>query len=285
MIDWLLDPLRDAITLRALIEAVLLGAACGPLGVWVLAYRQAYAAESISHALLPGVVLAAVIGAPLLAGAAVGAVVAAAAIALAARAGRLEPDVAVAVAVTGLFGAGALLALAPDDRPRLEGLLFGDLLATSTGDLAAAVVLLALVIAALAALGRPLALAAFDPGSAGAFGAAPSRMAAALLVVLALAIVGAVRGLGNLLVVALLLAPAVTAGCLADRLPRVLVAAAAAGALAGIAGVYASYHLEIAAGAAVALAAVLPALGLVLLARGDDRRRAGSPVAALTEPG
>ena len=130
--------LSDPITRRALLEVLILALALGPLGVWVLLHRQAYAAESLSHGLLPGLVLAALAGLPLVLGAAGGALVAAGAIALAARDERIGSDIGVAVAVSTLFGLGALLALAPDAPPRLEELLFGDLLGISGADLAAA---------------------------------------------------------------------------------------------------------------------------------------------------
>ena len=107
---------------------LLLGLACGPLGVWVLLYRQSYAAESISHGMLPGLVAAALLGLPLLLGAAAGVAVAAGGIALAARDERLGAEVGVAVTVSALFGLGSLLALAPEVPPRLLELLFGDLL-------------------------------------------------------------------------------------------------------------------------------------------------------------
>ena len=144
-----------------------------PLGVWVLLHRQAYAAESLSHGLLPGLVLAALAGVPLVLGAAGGALVAAGAIALAGRDERIGGDIGVAVAVSALFGLGALLALAPDAPPRLEELLFGDLLGISGADLAAAAGLALAVAAALAVAHRPLALTAFDRAAARSLGAPP----------------------------------------------------------------------------------------------------------------
>src|SRR3712207_1252678 len=102
--DWLFDPFASGIGRRALAEVVLLGAACGPLGVWVLLYRQAYAAESISHGMLPGLVIAALAGAPLVLGAAGGALVAAVVVAILARDPRISGDAGVAIGVTTLFG-------------------------------------------------------------------------------------------------------------------------------------------------------------------------------------
>ena len=113
MADFLLDPLRSGVGLRALAEVVALGAVCGPLGFWVLSFRLSYAAESLAHGLLPGLVAAALLGIPLLGGAAVGVAGAAALIALAARDERIGADAATAVVVTGALGLGALLALSP----------------------------------------------------------------------------------------------------------------------------------------------------------------------------
>jgi ABC-type Mn2+/Zn2+ transport system permease subunit len=248
---------------RALLEAVLLGAACGPLGLWVLAYRQAYAAESLAHAMLPGLAVAAIAGAPLLLGAAGGILAAAALVALAARDRRIGADLAVAVTITAVFGAGVLLAAAPQAPPRLSDLLFGDLLGITGADLAAAALLALATPFALAAGHRPLTAAAHDPAAAPALGVRPAAVEAALLAALALAIVVGARGLGNLLVVALLVAPGVAAGRLAPRLGGQLAVAALLGACSGALGMLASDRLSLAAGASVALAACLVALAAV----------------------
>ncbi|MBA2630076.1 MAG: metal ABC transporter permease, partial [Thermoleophilaceae bacterium] len=83
--DFLLDPLNETFLLRALIELLLLAAVCGPLGVWVMLFGQSYAAESLAHAMLPGLVLASLAGAPLVLGAAAGGAAAAGAVAMAGR--------------------------------------------------------------------------------------------------------------------------------------------------------------------------------------------------------
>jgi ABC-type Mn2+/Zn2+ transport system permease subunit len=273
MLDWLLDPFSGALMQRALAEVLVVAVACGPLGVWVLLYRQSYAAESISHAMLPGLVVAALVGAPLLLGAAGGVLVAAAAIALAGRDDRLGGDVGVAVAISALFGLGALLALSPDVPARLGELLFGDLLGVTAGDVAQAAALAAGVALALALAHRRLALSAFDRAAAPSLGARPAVWELALLALLAVCTVAAVRGLGNLLVVALILAPAAGALNLARRLPAALVLSVLLAALAGVLGLLASYHFSIAAGAAVALAAVALFGVSLLLGRALDTIR------------
>ena len=118
-----MEILRSGLLQRALLEVVILGATCGALGVWLLHVRSAYAAESLAHAMLPGLVVAALVGAPLLLGAAGGVLAAAALIALAARDTRVGAEVAVGVTVTTAFGLGAMLALAPDVPAQLGELL------------------------------------------------------------------------------------------------------------------------------------------------------------------
>ena len=256
--------LSSGIMQRAFAEAIILGLACGPLGVWILLLRRSYAAESLSHAMLPGLVIAALAGVPLILGAAGGVLVAAVGIALVARDARAGGDVGVAVVVSGLFGLGGILALSPQAPPRLGELLFGDLLGITDGDLVAAAALAAGVLIALAAGYRALAATAFARGSAQALGIRPARTDLALLAVLAVATVAAVQGLGNLLLVALILAPAAAALNLARRLPAILAVAAGLAAVAGIAGLVISYRFGIAAGASVALCAVaLSGLGLL----------------------
>jgi ABC-type Mn2+/Zn2+ transport system permease subunit len=253
--------LADPITRRALLEVLILALALGPLGVWVLLHRQAYAAESLSHGLLPGLVLGALAGLPLVVGAAGGALVAAGAIALAGRDERIGSDVGVGVAVSTLFGLGALLALAPEAPPRLEELLFGDLLGISGADLVAAAVLAVAVALALLASYRPLSLAAFDRPAARSLGTGAARWETALLGLLGVGTVAAAPGLGSLLLVALLIAPAAAALRLARRLPAALALAALLAMAAGVGGLALSYYADLAAGAAVALcAASAPAL-------------------------
>ncbi len=255
--DFLVEPFRQSIDQRALIELLVLGAICGPLGAWVILFRQSYAAESLAHGMLPGLVLAALVGIPLILGAAGGVLLAAGLIALAARDERVGADTAVAVVITTLFGAGALLALAPEAPARLGELLFGDPLGVTWDDVSVATALAVLVGLGLAAGHRSLGLVGFDRQSAAVLGARPSVVELGLLLLLAVTVTAAVQALGNLLVVALIVAPAAAALRLCTRIGAALGVAALFACLAGLLGLYASYYLGVAAGASVALAAVV----------------------------
>jgi ABC-type Mn2+/Zn2+ transport system permease subunit len=283
ILNFLIDPWRSGIDRRALLEVALLGCACGGLSFWVTSFRLSYAAESLAHGMLPGLVLAALAGAPLLLGGIGGVAVAAAVIALAARDERIGADTATAVVVTGAFGLGALLALAPATPARLGELLFGDPLGVTNGDLIAAAALAIAGTGALFALHRPLVAVAFDEAGAAGLGVRPGLVRLALALFLAAALGVAVQGLGSLLVLAALVAPAVAVRRHA-RTPAAAVALGGALAVvAGFAGITASQQFGSAAGASVALAlcfvaaagSVLPA-GVVRL-RGplaSDRRTA-----------
>jgi ABC-type Mn2+/Zn2+ transport system permease subunit len=250
------EPLQEPFMQRALAEVVLLGIAGGALGCWVVFYGLSYAAESLSHSLFPGLVLAAIAGAPLLLGAAPAVVLAAVAIALAARVAGVSRDAAVAVVVTTMFGLGALLALAPASPPGIESLLFGDVFGVSDGDLITAAILVVGVGVALRLLHGRLLVAGFDRGTARSLGVSPLLVDAALLLLLGAGIVVAVQGLGNLLVVAVFVGPAAAARRLSDRMLPMMLLAAGLAALAGVAGLYLSYYAGTAGGASVALAIV-----------------------------
>jgi ABC-type Mn2+/Zn2+ transport system permease subunit len=258
----------SGIELRAMLELVLVGGFCGAIGFWVVTERLTYAAESLSHGLLPGLVLASLAGASVLVGAAAGALVAAALIALASRDLRVGPDTGTAVAVTGLVGLGALLALAPDAAQRLEELLFGDPLGVSDGDLVAGALLLLAGGIALAALHRPLTARSFDAAGAAALGLRPELVRFALLGLLAAAVAVGVQGLGALLVLSVLVAPAVAVRRHVRSPVAAELAGAAVAALGGLAGIWLSALAGSAAGASVALVlCAAAALGTLLPSR------------------
>jgi ABC-type Mn2+/Zn2+ transport system permease subunit len=271
VLDFLLDPLRSGIDRRALLELALVGGFCGALGFWVVTERLAYSAESLAHGLLPGLVLAALTGLPLLVGGAAGLLVAAVAVAAAGQVPAIGRDTAVAVVVTTLFGAGALMALSPSSPPGLQGLLFGDVLGVSDTDLALAAALAALVVLALTVLHARLLAVGFDRLSAPGLGVRPLVIDVALLVLLALALLVAVQGLGNLLVVAVLVAPASAARLVARRMAPMMAGSAAIAVLAGAGGLYLSYYAGTAAGASIA-AVLVGAYLVVGVARGAVAR-------------
>jgi ABC-type Mn2+/Zn2+ transport system permease subunit len=277
----LTEPLSHGTTARALLEVSLLGIAGGAIGCWVVLYTLSYSAESLAHSMLPGLVVAALTGLPLLLGAALGILAAALAVALSGRLEILERDTGVAVVVTTMFGAGVLLALSPSSPPGIGELLFGDILGVSDLDLVLAAGLVALTLFALRLLHGRLLAVGFDRGNARALGASPLLADASVLILLAIAIVVAVQGLGNLLVVAVLVGPAATARLLARRAAPMIAIAIGIALLGGIGGIYMSYYVDTAAGASIA--AMVVALYLVTLTASSVARAASATGGARIE--
>ena len=266
MIDWLTDPWSQEILRRAFTEVVLLGVAGGALGCWIVLYRLSYGAESLAHGLFPGLVVAALIGAPLLLGGVVGIALAALAVAAVGRLPGLDRDLGVAVTVTTLFGLGVLLALAPDTPRDIQGLLFGDILGLTDGDVALAAALVVVTLITLRLLHGRLLAVGFDRSSAHGLGVRTLPIDIALMLLVAAAIVVAVQGLGNLLVVALLVAPAAAARLVAERAAPMMAIASGIAVVAGGGGLYLSYHARTAAGASIAAMLVAAYLGAAIVA-------------------
>lgn len=252
----MLEPFQEEFMRRAIAEMALLGVAGGAIGCWVVLYRLSYATESLAHSILPGLVLAALAGVPLLLGGAPAIVIAGLAIIVVAQVPGISREVAVGVVVTSMFGLGALLALSPKSPPGIQELLFGDILGPSNGDLLAAALLVVAVAATLPLMHGRLLAVGFDRNAARSLGASPAVAEAVLVTLLAVAIVVAVQGLGNLLVVAVFVGPAAAARNLTERIVPMIALSVAVALAAGVAGLYLSYYAGTAGGASVTLAIV-----------------------------
>ncbi|MBF6620652.1 MAG: metal ABC transporter permease, partial [Patulibacter sp.] len=209
--DALVDPWRSGIMQRAALEVLLLGIAGGLLGCWVVWGGLSFSAEALPHAMFPGLVGAALLGAPLVLGGAAGLVVAALLIAAASRIRTLDRDTAISVVFTSLFGLGVLMALSPDTPAGVSELLFGDILGLTTGDLVVAAALTVVVVVALAVLHPRLLAVTFDRDAARVLGVRLGTTDTLLIVLIALATLICVQALGNLFVAAVLVAPAAVA--------------------------------------------------------------------------
>lgn len=264
----LFAPFHEGFVRLAVAELALVGIAAAGVGCWIVLHGLSYAAESLSHALFPGLVAAGLLGIPLVLGGAGGALVAAAAIAVAGSIRGLDRDLGTAVVVTTAFGAGVLLALSPATPRGLGAVLFGDALAVQPRDLVVTAVVVVALLGVLVVLHHRLLAVGFDRGAAALIGARPRATEVALLVCIAAAVVVGTQALGSLLVVAILVAPAATARLVARRLPAMFAIAAGVALAASVAGIELSYHAGTAAGASIALCLVGAYLVAVALGRG-----------------
>lgn len=274
VINWLIDPLEYAFMQRALVVALACGLVCAVLSCWLTLLGWSLMGDAVSHAVLPGVVLSYVAGAPFAIGAFVFGAGAVALIGGLNRTSRVKEDAAIGIVFTGLFALGLVLVSVIPSEIDLFHILFGNVLGVSDGDIAQAVGIGIVALGALLHRRKDLVLYAFDPTHAHAIGLSPRRLEALLLGALALTVIVALQAVGIVLVVAMLITPGATAYLLTDRFDRMLLIAAAGSAAACVVGVYASYYADASTGGAIVVVLTLQfVLAYLLSPRGLLRSR------------
>ncbi|MFI5937653.1 metal ABC transporter permease [Actinoplanes sp. NPDC051494] len=233
---------------RALAELTLLALVCGPVSVFVFARRLSFVADALTHTVFPGVVVGFIAAGTegVFGGALVAGLVTAVVLTLLTRGGLLSDDAATAVVLTALFSVGvALVSRRSSYTSDLTSFLFGRILTVTPGQLVETAVLAVVTLALVAFGARAWVFRSFDAGGAAAAGFRIARLDLALNLVVALVVVAAVRAVGTILVLALLIVPAAAARMLTDR----LVAMAAAGTLltliCGYAGLWLSWTASV----------------------------------------
>lgn len=248
---WLLEPLTYDFFVRALAVTTVSAVVCAVLSCWLVLVGWALMGDAVSHAVLPGVVLAYVLGAPFAIGALVLALLAVALIGGLRDTSRLKEDTAIGIVFTTLFALGLVLVSVVPSQTDLTHILFGNLLGVSAADMLQVLVLAALAVTVLIAKRRDLTLFAFDPTHAFAIGISPRRLSALLLGVLAVTTVMALQAVGVILVVALLIIPGATAYLLTDRFSRMLVIAPVVAGVSAVVGIFVSFYLDASPGGVV----------------------------------
>lgn len=247
-VAWFTDPLQFAFMRTALLVAVACGLTCAILSCWLTLLGWSLMGDAVSHAVLPGVVLAYVLGAPFAIGAFLFGSGAVALIGGLNRTSKVKEDAAIGIVFTGLFALGLVLASVIPSQIDLFHILFGNVLGVSNSDVYQVLAIGFVVIAVLLYKRRDLVLFAFDPTHAHAIGISPRRLEALLLGALALTVIVALQAVGIVLVVAMLITPGATAFLLTERFERMLAIAAASSVLACVLGTYLSYHLDASTG-------------------------------------
>lgn len=265
--SWLTEPLSLPFMQTALAAAVLVGVASALLGVYVVHRRMAFVGDALAHTTLPGVAVAYLGGASLSLGAMAAGVFTAVLIGWASGRRRVAEDTAIGVVFTGMFALGVVILSRAGATRNLTDVLLGNVLAVTPADLWRIGGVTAAVAGVLLLLHKELELTSFDPTHAAAVGLNPDRLRLVLLVLLALTVVTAIQLIGLILTTALLVTPAATASLVTARLSRAMPAAAGLAVVASAAGLLASYHLRVPAGAAIVLAAV----GLFVVAAAASR--------------
>ena len=271
-LDLLLAPLGYDFFVRALIASALVGVACAIVGSFVVLKGMSFIGDAVSHAAFPGIVIAYLVGAPIILGGAIAAIGTALGIGAITRRSGLRSDAIIGVLFAGMFALGvAIFSSIPNYVGDLFHFLFGDVLGISVSDLQALTILVLGLLFVLRLLWKELLFTTFDPLGAGAAGLPVRRLDDLLLILIAVTIVISLQAVGIVLVVAMLTTPAATAQLLVKRFTAMIQVAALIGVCAAVVGLYISYSLDIASGAAIVILETL--LFLLALAATSIRSR------------
>jgi manganese/zinc/iron transport system permease protein len=305
-VDWLTWvsglPYTDVVVVAG---ALVLGITSGVLGAFAVLRRRSLVGDAVAHATLPGVCVAFLVAGVkdvpgLLLGAAVAGLVAALLMVGIERAGRIRPDAAIGVVLSGFFAFGVVLLThlsnsSDADQAGLENYLFGQAAGLLERDIAVMAGLAAVALLVVGVLRRALTTTLFDPAFAGAIGLPVRALETVMTALLVVAVVIGVRVVGAILMVAMLVVPTVTARQLADRFPSVLVLAGLIGAAVGITGALTATRGQLPTGPVVVLTGFMVAVMALLLAPGRGvlwqarrlaaRRRTVRRDAVLAQPG
>lgn len=262
-IDFFIQPLSYAFMTRGLIAAIVVGIVCAVVGTYIVLRGMAFFGDALAHASLPGIALGYLVsggaergelfwwslGTAILVSLGIGAI---------GKNEKVKEDTAIGIVFAGMFALGiALISTVRSYSVDLTHFLFGDVLGVSTQDLWLTGIFAALALLLIFAFYKEFLVLSFDPILAATLRLPKNFLHYLLLILIAVTIAVSMQTVGVALMVAMLVTPAATASLLTKRLPVMMGIAAGIASFSGIAGLYFSYYLGIASGAAIVLTATL----------------------------
>lgn len=271
LLGLLTEPLSYPFMVRGMLAAVLVGIVCALVGTYMVLRGMAFFGDALAHAILPGVAVGYLVGggaqSSIFWWGLVTAVLASVGIGVVSKGARLKEDTAIGIVFAGMFALGiALISTMRSYTVDLVHFLFGDVLGVSLADLVLTAVFGGLVIVLIIAFYKEFLVISFDPVLAETLRLPTDFLRYLLLILIAVAIVVSLQTVGIALMLAMLVTPAATAYLLTRRLPTMMVLAASIGALSGVIGLYVSFYVSIASGAAIVLVCTAIFLMTALLA-------------------
>lgn len=239
----------------ALLTAVMVGIMSGIIGSFIILRGMSLMGDAISHAVLPGVAVAYMLGINILLGASVFGVLAALLIGFVASRSKIKTDTSIGVVFSAFYALGFILISMAESSTNLHHILFGNILAVSDSDIMTTAIVLGLVILFVVVFYKELLVTSFDETYARTYGLKVQVIHYALMLVLTLVTVSALQTVGIILVVAMLITPAATAFLWTDKLNIMLVLSAVVGMISAITGLYFSYTFNWASGPAIVIVA------------------------------
>ncbi|MDB5762999.1 MAG: hypothetical protein JWQ21_1994 [Herminiimonas sp.] len=253
ILDWVIVPMSYPFMQRALAIALLVGTVCAVLSCYLVLRGWSLMGDAISHGVLPGIVVAAMVGIPLVVGAFAAGLSCAVLTGYLKENSRLKEDTVMGIVFSGMFALGIVLFARIETDLHLTHILFGNMLGVDTRDLIEMGVIAGVTLLIVLVKRRDFLLYCFDPSHARVVGLPARTLHYGLLVLLSLTIVAALKVVGIILAVAMLVAPGAIAYLLTDRFERMLVIATAAATGSCVAGTLVSYHIDGATGPCIVL--------------------------------
>ena len=255
---FLREPLQFAFMQRALLATLMVSVVSACIGTFVVLKGLAFIGDALAHASFAGVAVAFVMGGNIYLGALVAALVTALAIALVGGRARVSFDTAIGILFVGAFALGILIVSRQTNYTvDLFSFVFGNVLGVGRDDLLLIALMGLIVLAMVALFYRQLLFTAYDPTMAAASGVPVGLVQYGLLAMLAVSTVVALKAVGIVLVVAMLVTPAATASLLVRRVHYIMALGAIVGAVSSVVGLYVSYYADVASGAAIVLTATV----------------------------
>jgi manganese/iron transport system permease protein len=258
MIQWLIQPFQFAFMQRGMIASIVVGMLCAIIGCYVILRSMAFLGDALAHAILPGVAVAYLLGINLLWGALVAAILVAVLINSFTKTEKVKEDTAIGILFAAALALGiALISTIRTYAVDLSHILFGNVLSVSWQDLILILGLSFAILIILILSYRPLKVITFDPILAKTLNLPVEGFRLLLLILLAVTIVVSLQTVGIGLVAAMLVTPPAAAALLTRRLSTMIGVSAAIGAFSSLVGLYISFYLNVASGAAIVLVATL----------------------------
>jgi manganese/iron transport system permease protein len=252
-IDWIVLPLQYPFMQRALLVSVVVGAVCAVLSCYLVLKGWSLMGDAISHAVLPGIVVAFILGLPLALGAFAAGLSCALLTGYLKENSRVKEDTVMGIVFSGMFGLGLVIFSKIETELHLLHILFGNVLGVTAQDVIETAIIAGLTLAAVLLKRRDLLLYCFDPNHARAVGLPVRVLHYGLLILLSLTIVASLKAVGIILVIAMLVAPGAIAYLLTDRFDRMLVIATSVAVGSSALGTIVSFHIDGATGACIVL--------------------------------
>ncbi|WP_445628199.1 metal ABC transporter permease [Nostoc sp. DSM 114167] len=250
-LDWFTTPLQHEFMVKAICVSALVGVVCSVLSCFMTLKGWALMGDAVSHAVMPGVVIAYVLNIPFAVGAFVFGVGSVIAIGYIKAKTRIKEDTVIGLVFTGFFALGLVLVSKTPSSVDLTHILFGNVLGISNEDIIQTVIISVITLVTIAVLRKDLLLFCFDPTHARSIGLNTATLHYILLSLLSLTAVAGLQTVGIILVVAMLVTPGATAYLLTDRFDHMILIAMASGVFSSVMGTYISYHIDGATGGCI----------------------------------